>query len=71
MELSKFQRFPPELRDQPPKRVTTKDVGKTIGIPEGELNNLEKLVESIPEGCNIEEAKRLAPQILGSYESPQ
>ena len=61
-----FQRIPPEPRDKPPSRITTKDVGKTIGAPEEEINDLEKLAELIPEGCKIEEAKVIAPRILSN-----
>ena len=68
-DLSRFQRRPPPLRDEPPLRVTTRDVGRKIGLPEDHPDNLEILANEIPEGCSIEEAKVIAEQILTEVHS--
>ena len=68
-DLTRFQRLPPPLIDEPPRRVTTKDIGRRIGRPEDMPDNLEILTQAIPEGCTMEEAKAIAEQVLTDVHS--
>ena len=64
-DFKKFQRRVPPLVEEPPDRVTTRDIGKKIGEDEEDfIDNLEKLADQLPEDCTIEEAKEIAGRIL-------
>lgn len=57
--------MPPPLPNQPPLRVTTKDMGRTLGIPDAP-ENLQIIADNIPKDLTIEEASIVAEDILRS-----
>lgn len=61
--MNPFIRCPPPIPNQPPLRITTKDVGRQLGLPDGP-ENLEIIAANIPPELSLDHDNEEVGRIL-------